>query len=329
MAHEIENMFFVGEVPWHGLGQEIKGSPTSEDAIVAAGLDWEVGLKALVTDDGIPVGHRATYRKSDGKILGVVGPTWKPLQNKSAFNFFDPFVASGQAHYETAGSLQQGRRVWVLARLGGDDLEILKGDLVRKYLLLSNSHDGSLAIRVGFTPVRVVCANTLAAAHSAKDSKLIRITHQADPEKALAKVADVMNVVTARFEATAQQYRALAKAGCSDADLKRYVDQVFAPKRFEEREEMVAIVGEEEVEDLRSNVYPKVRRLFEEGRGAEVAGVRGTFWGAYNAVNEYIVHERGKDAGKRLESTWFGQGAAQNIRALRVGLEMAKMAKAA
>jgi phage/plasmid-like protein (TIGR03299 family) len=339
MAHELEmvsgkaSMFFVGETPWHGLGTKIEHNLTSEEAIVAAGLDWEVGLKDLYTrrEDGNvdeQVDHRATYRLKDNKILGVVGPTWKPLQNKDAFGFFDAFVAAGQATYNTAGALRGGRRVWILAKLGGE-LVISGDDIVEKYLLLSNSHDGSLAIRVGFTPVRVVCANTLAAAHSANQSSLIKITHHGNAKNALDSIADVMNVVNRKFEATAEQYRMLAAKGCSEADLKKYVNLVFAEKRVKDAIAAAALDEKElTAEDLRSNVYPKVLDLFETGRGTELPGVKGTLWGAYNAINEYITHERGGDGAneKRLDSTWFGQGFVQNTRALKVGVDMAKVA---
>lgn len=333
MAHEVESMFYVGETPWHGLGVPLENRPTSEEAIKMAGLDWEVGLKDLCTyseTDGVmtageKVSHKAAYRVDNGRILGVVGPGWKPLQNREAFKFFDPFVEAGQASYETAGSLRYGGRIWILAHLTGDPLVVSGDDVVRKYLLLSNGHDGTLAIRVGFTPVRVVCANTLAAAHGDAASSLIRVTHTKRSGEALEKLRDVMNVVNQKFEATAEQYRVLASKGCTDDDLKKYVNLVFAPKRVEK--EIAAAALEERAalsaEDLRSTVYPKVLELFQNGRGAELPGVRGTLWGAYNAINEYIVHVRGKDAAKRLDSTWFGSGANQNLRALKVGVEMA------
>ena len=121
MAHELRNskdMFYVGETPWHGLGTRLENRPTSEEAIKAASLDWEVGYRPLYAgayaEDGTPepgdrlVGHRATFKKGTGEILGVVGPNWHVYQNREAFKFFDPFVESGQAAYETAGQLRGG-----------------------------------------------------------------------------------------------------------------------------------------------------------------------------------------------------------------------------
>lgn len=351
MAHELEmvrgkaSMFFAGEEPWHGLGTKLEGKITSERAIEAANLDWTVGLKPLFagepgnTATNYPatgmkmVGHRASFRESDGKILGVVGPSWTPLQNRDAFGFFDTFVEAAQAEYETAGALRGGTRIWVLARLTGDPIVIVPkaDDAIRKYLLLSNSHDGTLAVRVGFTPIRVVCANTLAMAHGDEATNLVKIHHHENVKDALAKLGDVMNVVNRRFEATAIQYRALAAAGCTEDTLKKYVNLVFAPRRIKQAAlDLKAVYGDalEDAEtqaqaDLKSRVYPKIAELFETGRGNSAEGVRGTLWAGYNAITEYLVHERGKDAAARLESAWFGQGHAQNARALKVGVELA------
>jgi phage/plasmid-like protein (TIGR03299 family) len=346
MSHEVENMFYVGQTPWHGLGIKLEAAPTTREAIVAAGLDWTVGLKALQTVDGVAVSHRATYRESDGSILGVVGPTWRPLQNAEAFSFFDPFVTSGEARLDTAGSLSEGRRVWILAQLNKDPSVIVprSDDVVRKFVLLSNSHDGSLAIKVGFTPIRVVCANTLAMAHDSRKSNLLRIRHTKNSVDALEAVRDAMNLVNQAFEATADQYRFLASKGVVEADLKAYVNRVFAPNRVAENAAAKRKTGlvlatapvvheaefiEDDVlgaDELKSRVYPRVRQLFENGRGNALPGVAGTFWGAYNAIAEYLAYERGSDAGKRLNESWLGSGAALNARALRVGVEMAQAA---
>jgi phage/plasmid-like protein (TIGR03299 family) len=141
-----------------------------------AGLDWEVELVPLITaDTQSQVAHRAVRRTSDARVLGVVGPRYAPLQNKDAFGWFQPFLDVREAALHTAGSLKSGSRIWVLAKLNRDPLVIAEGDTVEKFLLLSHGHDGSLAVRCGFTPVRVVCANTLAMAHGSDASKLIRM----------------------------------------------------------------------------------------------------------------------------------------------------------
>src|SRR5262249_10534005 len=148
MAHLVETMAYVGRRPWHGLGVPLENPPTIAEGIRAAGLAWEVSLQPLVTaGGGRPVPAYATIRQSDGAILGGVGPQYQPLQNADAFQFFQPFLDAGQASLHTAGSLAGGKRVWVLVKLNRDPLTVAPGDEVEKYLLLSNSHDGTLAVR--------------------------------------------------------------------------------------------------------------------------------------------------------------------------------------
>lgn len=308
MAHEVEKMFFVGETPWHGLGHRLEAAPTSAEAIKCAGLDWAVETVPLVTSDTTaPVPAVATRRVTDGSILGVVGTGYKPLQNTEAFGFFDPFLAAGEASLHTAGSLRNGRRVWVLAKINRAPSVILPGDEVEKYVLLSNSHDGTLAVRVGFTPIRVVCANTMALAHGSEGSKLIRIRHSGNVVAALDEVRNVMNTANQNFEATAEQFRRMARRGCNEDDLKKYVQRVFPAVN-------VDVPG-------RSRVLESIQRLCVEGRGAERPGVRGTYWGAYNAITEHLAYERGRSPDSRLDNLWFGDGANLNARALEVAIE--------
>ena len=219
MPAVVEQMMFVGATPWHGLGNKVDADIGVEDAIVSAGLDWEVGLKDLQTVDGVPVSHRATYRKTDGSILGVVGPRYTPLQNKDAFDWFQPFLDAGECGIHTAGSLHSGQKVWVLAQLNRDNSEIVRGDEVCKFILLSNSHDGTTAIRVGYTPIRVVCVNTLAMAHNNTNSKLIRIRHTRSSKNNLEQVRDIMDNINAQFDATAEQFRFLASKNFNQADM--------------------------------------------------------------------------------------------------------------
>jgi phage/plasmid-like protein (TIGR03299 family) len=314
MSHEIENMFSVNQTPWHKLGKILNAAPSIQEAIIAAGLDWKVNLKPLFTADGVSVESdaQATYRESDGKILGVVGPSYKPLQNSEAFNFFQPFVDSGAVELETAGSLRDGRRVWVLARVKGMQADVVKGDEVKLYVLLSNSHDGTLAIRTGFTPIRVVCNNTLTAAHSSGASKLIRIRHAGDVVKNLQRVQEVMDLVKGEFTATMEQYRALASKQVNQADLEKFVKIVFS------------VPGSQANANAGDRSVNKIQPLFEQGRGNNLPGVQGTMWALYNATTEYLQYNRGTDDAKRLDSTWFGTSQALNKRALDTALDLVK-----
>ena len=314
MAHQVEQMMYVGVTPWHGLGRRLMDPPTIDEAIVQAGLDWKVGLKPLFTEDGDRVTHQATYRETDGKILGIVGPRYHPLQNDKAFRFFEPFVDSNEVNLETAGSLAEGKKVWILAKIAGDPLEIANDDIVNRYLLLSNSHDGTTSVNIGFTPIRVVCNNTLSFAHSHVKSNLLKIRHTASMESTLDQIQEIINVANQQFEATASQYRELAsKLVNSEEKLREYIKVAL---------ELVPKPGEE-LSTRASNKIESVVELFEHGRGNDLTSIKGTYWAAYNAVNEHLNYYSNKSADKRMNSLWFGDNARKNAHALETALQMA------
>jgi len=318
MAHEVESMMYVGDTPWHGLGVAIPdGKKLSiEEAIVAAGLDWEVELRHIFTEDdeGSPHGilnHYVSCRKADNTVLGIVGKNYKPLQNRDAFRWFQPFLEGGEATIETAGSLKWGSRVWVLARIRRDPMIVGKEDKMRHYVLLSNSHDGSLAVRVGFTPIRVVCNNTLCFAHESKASRLLRVKHTSRVRENLEEIRETINLAQREFAETVDQYRRLASRQINSTDLVRYVRVVFGLKDRKRTP----------VQEKQEKIIPSVVRLFENGRGSRTAGTN--YWGAYNAVNEYLNYFRGKTRDNTLNSLWFGQGAHLNKTALEVAMRLA------
>lgn len=336
MAHEVESMLYVGETPWHGLGVKLERAPTSREAIVASGLDWEVAKEPLVfASDGTPTESWANIRVSDRKILGYTGPDWEPLQNAHAFEWFDPFLASGEATIETAGALRGGEVVWILARIGRDDSVIVprSDDRVAKFILLAHGHNGKMSVRAGFSPIRVVCANTLAMAYADDASKLLRLRHTKGTRAALDDVRDVMNTANATFEATAEQYRRLARREINAETLERYVARVFEappvslapaiddimPARF---------LGNAKPSRAERNARARletISELFEHGRGNDLPGVRGTAWAAYNAVTEYLTHERpGMTSEARIDSLTFrSDGVKLADRALAQALAIA------
>ena len=167
MPANVETMFYVREKPWHGLGVEVKSAPTSADALICAGLDWSVDQKNVYAEDGTLIsGYKVNTRSADNATLGIVSDRYKVVQNSDAFQFTDDLLGAGVT-YETAGALQGGRKVWMLARM--PQRYIIAGDEIEPYLVVMNSHDGSSGIKVAMTPVRVVCQNTLnLALNSAK-----------------------------------------------------------------------------------------------------------------------------------------------------------------
>ena len=313
MAAAIEQMMFVGATPWHGLGNQVESDITVADAIVAAGLDWEVGLKDLQTVDGVPVNHRATYRKTDGSILGVVGPRYTPLQNRDSFDWFQPFLDAGECALHTAGSLHSGQKVWVLAQLNRDNSEIVAGDEVSKFILLSNSHDGTTAIRVGYTPIRVVCANTLAWAHSNTNSQLIRIRHTRSSKSNLENVRDIMDNINAGFEATAEQFRFLASKDFNQSDIRRYVKTLLGIEK----------VVDADIKTRTRNILDEIIGIITDSPEQAMVGTRGTYWAAYNGYNSYLNYVKGRTEDNRLDSLWFGAGSNENVKALNLAIEFA------
>jgi phage/plasmid-like protein (TIGR03299 family) len=312
MAHKVEKMVFAGATPWHGLGTEINQDTSFWDAFELAGLDWEVDTKPLFTGDGEKVSHRAAYRVSDGRILGIVGKRWTPLQNRDAFEIFEPLVDAGEMVIHTAGSLRNGERIWALCQLNQDNSEIVAGDEVAKFVLLSNGHDGKLAVHFGFTPIRVVCANTEALARGSKASKLVRVRHSRFVKQNVQDLRNVMNFANQEFEATAEQYRYLASKGINSEDLDKYIKIVLG-------------IGEKSADEMTTrskNIVSSIEDLFESGKGSDIVGVRGTYWGAYNAVTEYLNYSKGRTANNRMDSVWFGQNGTMNQKALDTALEL-------
>ena len=312
MPANVETMFYAGATPWHGLGEKLEDAPTISEAIEASGLNWEVGTKDLVTVDGQPVPARATYRKSDDSILGVVGPRYVPLQNKDAFEWFQPFVDAGECSLHTGGSLSDGQKVWVLAQLNRDPSTVVAGDEVHKFILLSNSHDGTTAIRVGYTPIRVVCVNTLAFAHNHADSKLLRIRHTQSAQGKLDNVRDIMDNINAQFEATAEQYRFLASRDFNQRDVQKYVKVLLGIDKK----------PEDDIKTRTRNIMDEILGTIE-GPKQNMPGVRGTWWAAYNGFNEYLNYSKGRNTSNRLESLWFGQNGTDNNKALNLATEFA------
>lgn len=317
MPAEVESMMYVGKTPWHGLGVPLQNPPTATEAIRAAGLNWGVEKRPLFTpckangkrkDLREVKGFSAVVRKDKNRVLGVVGKNWQPLQNREAFQFFDPFVQAKAAEYHTAGSLKEGQYVWVLAKLKGDPMQVVRDDVVDRYLLLSNSHDGKSAINVRFTPVRVVCWNTLSMAESDDAAPFLRIRHAGNLKQTMRKVQEVVNVTNRTFEATLEQYRFLAKRQVRN--IEKYVLDVLKWPESEEK---------------KPQALSHIVNLFKSGRGQENPKVRGTMWAAYNGVTEWVDHQRGRE-GTRLEAAWYGEGKRIKQRALEIATGLATAA---
>lgn len=223
MAANVENMFYVGETPWHGLGTKIDEAPTSDDAIRLAGLAWDVVPKPIYDELGRELsGYKVNIRETDNKILGVVTDKYKIVQNRDAFAFTDALLGEG-VKYETAGSLASGKRVWMLARLEGTTL---CEEEIDPYLVFTNSHDGKGAVRVAITPVRVVCQNTLNLALDTA-SRHWSCSHMGDIDGKLEDARYTLASAERYMEALEEEFGELKLKKVTESQVRQMTDDLL------------------------------------------------------------------------------------------------------
>lgn len=221
MTANVESMFYVRETPWHGLGTKVQEAPTSKDALILAGLDWHVVQEPVYTGQNEMVqGYKANVRDSDRKVLGVVTDRYKIVQNEEAFSFTDALLGEG-VRYETAGSLQGGKSVWLLAHLPHE--YIISGERISPYLLFSNTHDGSGAVKVAITPIRVVCCNTLnLALQTAKRSW--SMNHTGNVKDKMEEAKNTLFLADRYMEELGKEFENLRKITLSDKKVMDYIE---------------------------------------------------------------------------------------------------------
>ncbi len=312
-------MMYTGEVPWHRLGQRLDNPPTASEAIIAAGLNYDVELVPLATADGLDVPCRkAVIRYDRQEVLGVVGNSYVPVQNNQAFGFLDAVVGEGQLRYHTAGALGKGERIWMLAKLP-DQIRVKNSDdLVDKFLLLSNAHDGTAALRVLFTPIRVVCQNTLSMALRQGEGQGISIRHEGNLPSKIKQAQEVLGFAHKFYDDAQAKIDHLAGHYPTQQQLKRFFETLF-PDPEEGKNNTRAV-----------NTRGELLRLFDEGIGHDDPAIKGTSWAALNAVTELLDHTRTGQTGeslntasRRLNSIWFGHAARLKAEAWSQAVQMA------
>lgn len=224
MSANVETMFYVRTAPWHGLGTNVEDALSSKDALIKAGLNWCVVQRPIYTDTGIQIeGYKANIRDSDNKVLGVVTERYKVVQNHEAFAFTDELLGNG-VRYETAGSLQEGRRVWILAKLPA--AYIIAGDRIIPYLVFSNSHDGSGAIKVAMTPIRVVCQNTLNLALSTAE-RIWTANHTGDIDLKLENAKETLFRAEEYMDCLGNEIYRLNNQSISDSAVSEMINELL------------------------------------------------------------------------------------------------------
>jgi len=320
MSHEIEiingkaSTFYYGDTPWHKLGTSVENALTSDEAITAAGLNWNVEQVNLFHNwqgNRIKIEDKVGIRRNtDGKILGVLSHDYVPLQNVDAFRFFDGVVGEKKAIYHTAGSLRDGKKIWILAKL--PDTMLVKGkDEVDKYLLLMNGHDGTVAIKMFFTPIRVVCSNTLTSAElGTKKIEMFYSKHTGGVMARMEVARDILGITTKFYDNFLEMANHLANIQLPAPELPKLLAASFGTSGAIRPEDVVHLddIGKAR----RVNEMAHVQALFEgEGKGLNDPAIRGTKWAAYNAIVEFLDYGkqfRGKDAdSNRLEATWLSR----------------------
>ena len=300
----------VAPSPWHDPGNELVNPATAREAIEAAGLNFTVVKKPMKEfvelNDAAGVSDRwVTVRTDTGEVLGIVGDSYEPIQNVDAFTFFDNLIGTDEAIYETAGTLGRGERTWIMAKFPGF-INVRGKDIVNKYLLLSNCHDGSSLVQAKLTPIRAVCNNTLTGVLN--DAGEITIRHTANAAEDMKQALSLLESTNARYGELDAVFDRMALTNISETQLLDYVKALVPDK--------------EDGEDYKENqgIRDAFLELHESGMGADLS--RGTLWGAFNCVTEYADHRTEGNPGARLESIWFGPGEQLKQKAFQLAERM-------
>lgn len=328
MAHELEvkdgkaSMAYAGDKPWHGLGTQVPNTLLPKEILKEAGLNWKVNTVEMVN----PKDHKksmepkvfALLRSTDNKDYGTCSSSFKPVQNEEAFDFFHKFVKAGKMSMETAGSLHDGKLIWGLARMKSADFALAKDDKVESYLLLSNQHKPGKAFSILFTPIRVVCNNTLTMALRGVDSKtsgIFRMTHHKlfDTEmKVLAE--DALGLSSEMMKDFKEKASYLSKKHATDPKVNEYLIRLFGDETMKSADDFSPRIS-------------KMKDIYHNQPGFDKSP--DTWWQAFNAVTYWCDHEAGRTADARLSKSWFGKNKGRKIQALNMALEYAKLSTGA
>ena len=275
MAANVEIMFYVRETPWHGLGTRVMEAPGSEEALEVAGLNWMVRQEPIYTDNNLLIsGYKANVRDSDNRVLGVVTDRYKVVQNDEAFAFTDELLGEG-VRYETAGSLQNGRKVWILARMPREF--IINGEQISPYLVFSNTHDGSGAIKVAVTPIRVVCNNTLNLALSTAKRSWSMI-HTGDVKGKMEEARQTLFMAEKYMSKLGSEFENLRKIKLLDRQVMEYI-KMLLPYENEENAHHVRNINR-----LREDMQ---KRYFD---APDLKDVGNNAYRFVNAVSDFATH---------------------------------------
>lgn len=318
MAHMMETMAYAGETPWHGLGEKVSNDLSPTQMMKKAGCDWtvhEVESFIEFDDRKIPTGQKSLVRGTDGKVLTNVGADWKPVQNEQAFEFFSEYVYAGDMEMHTAGSLKGGQMIWALAKVK-ESFELFKGDEVESFLLFSNPHQYGKSIDVRFTPIRVVCNNTLTLALEKETQRGVRVGHRTEFNGDMVK--EQLGIAHEKFSKYKEMAQFLGSKRFTMDSLVEYYNTVF-PRTSDKRIRDMALSAE-----TLSRPAKQAFDVLETQPGAKFA--EGTWWQAFNSVTFMTDHLQGRSQENRLYSSWYGSNQLRKRLALNAAVDFAEMA---
>ena len=329
MAANIGEMFYTGNVPWHGLGTSLKTPATLNEALKHGGLDWKVGHVDLQTTDDPPspvLKRRAIVRLDrpaghPNRVLGCVHHGFVPVQNGDGARLFDAIFGHGQPVYHTGGYLGNGEVVWLLAKIPNHEREIGPGDVVAPYALFANSHDGSMAFNIRLTTVRVVCQNTLSLAMREKQfGKQFRRSHSGSLRDHAQAAQDFFAATLKEFEYVTDAFKSLAGKVCPRETFDEILKTLFPdPTRPRNADKKPALqkAWETKLADVRA-ARQKIEHLRQHGQGMELNNTADSYWGVLNAVTEFIDHYKDVKEGHRLSYALLGEGMDLKARAYKL-----------
>ena len=342
MAHAVETMAYAGETPWHGLGVKVEDNLTPQEMLVAAGLDWTVSKRHLFThadpdvnasDELIGVeNYSVLVRDSDNKTFGPCGPRFIPSQNADAFEFFKKFTDAGDMKMETAGSLKGGEQVWGLANIS-EDFTLPGDDRVLGYLLVSVSHKWGKSNEIRFTPIRVVCNNTLTMALADSGRIGFRMPHVRALDSVVFVAAEqALGLAGDRMKEFKEAAEFLSSKQFDKDSIVNYVADLFQPDLLKAQEEIENMSDTRMIANRQTMVEEFKRtpslvyQAIDQQPGAKLKSSNGTWWGAMNAVTFVVDHKWGHDRDASLHNAWFGGRASLKQRAMNKAIEYARAA---
>jgi phage/plasmid-like protein (TIGR03299 family) len=306
-------MAYAGAVPWHGLGVKVPSDLTPAQMLEAAGLNWlveKIPAYAKVGGKNVKIGQSALVRSMDNAILDVVSDDWNPVQNEEAFEFFNEFVAAGDMEMHTAGSLRDGQIIWGLAKVN-ESFELFKGDKIDSYLLFSNFHKYGYSTDVRFTPIRVVCNNTLTLSLSSAVERMAKISHR--KVFVAEDVKGMLGIAKDKLTKYKEMAQFLGSKKAKEEDIVQYFTRIFP----------VSGTNETKKKEVSKNAAMALDVLHNQP-GAEYA--EGSWWQPFNAVTYLTDHLAGRTPDTRLTSAWYGYHKGVKTKALELAVEMAEAA---